>query len=205
MGRVFRAGSSPSRLQWPTEDREHDVTELLADWSAGDESVLDRLVPMVEADLRRIAERYMRCEAKNHTLQATALVSELYLKLMGRRQLHWKNRAHFYGSAAQIMRRVLVDHARARDAAKRGGGEKAISLEDFTEIGREKDRALIALDEALEALAGVDKRQSRIVELRFFAGLSHKEVGEALQLSTQSVRREWRTARLWLHQFLSQS
>ncbi len=185
-------------------DREHDVTELLVDWSAGDGSALGRLIPMVEADLRRIAERYMRREAKNHTLQTTALVSELYLKLMGRRQLRWKNRAHFYGSAAQIMRRVLVDHARARDAAKRGGGEKAMSLDDFTEIGREKDREVIALDEALDVLAGVDERQSRIVELRFFAGLSHEEVGEALQLSTRTVRREWRTARLWLHQFLSQ-
>jgi RNA polymerase sigma factor (TIGR02999 family) len=183
--------------------REHDVTELLADWSAGDESALGRLIPMVEADLHRIAERYMRREAKNHTLQTTALLGELYLKLMGQRQLQWENRAHFYGSAARIMRRILVDHARIRDAAKRGGGAAAISLDDLTEIGRERDRELIALDEALAALARVDERQSRIVELRYFAGLGHEEVGEVLQISERTVRREWRTARLWLHQFLA--
>ncbi len=184
-------------------DRQRDVTELLLDWSEGDEAALGRLIPLVEVELRRIARRYMRREAKNHTLQPTALVNELYLKLVDQRRVQWRNRAHFYGSAANIMRRILVDHARIRDAEKRGQGAKPLSLEDVNDVSAKSDVDLIALDDALESLAEVDPRQSRIVELRYFTGLGHQEIGEVLGISARTVRREWRTARLWLHQEMS--
>ncbi len=177
-----------------------DVTELLLDWGKGDADALERLVPLVEAELRQIARRYMRRESGGHTLQPTALVNELYLKLVDQRRVRWQNRAHFYGSAANIMRRILVDHARARDAAKRGRGAKPVSLQEISDVPEKADIDLIALDDALESLAEVDPRQSRIVELRYFAGLGHREIGEVLEISDRTVRREWRTARLWLHQ-----
>ncbi len=180
-------------------DRQRDVTELLLDWSEGDENALARLIPLVEVELRRIARRYMRREARNHTLQPTALVNELYMKLVDQRRVQWRNRAHFFGSAAHIMRRILVDHARVRDAGKRGKGAKPVSLQEISDVAVKPDVDLIALDDALSALAEVDERQSRIVELRYFAGLGHEEIGEVLGLSARTVRREWRTARLWLH------
>ncbi len=184
-------------------DRQRDVTELLLDWSEGDEDALGRLIPLVEAELRRIARRYMRREAGNHTLQPTALVNELYLKLVDQRRVQWHNRAHFYGSAANIMRRILVDHARIRKADKRGKGNRALSLEEVSDVPAKPDVDLIALDDALVSLAEVDERQSRIVELRYFTGLGHQEIGEVLGVSARTVRREWRTARLWLHQAIS--
>ncbi len=185
-------------------DRPRDVTELLLDWGEGDESALSRLIPLVEAELRRIARRYMRREARNHTLQPTALVHELYLKLVDQRRVQWQDRAQFFGSAAHIMRRILVDHARIRDAGKRGHGVKPVSLEEISDLASRPEVHLIALDGALSALAEVDQRQSRIVELRYFAGLGHEEVGEVLGISARTVRREWRTARLWLHQEMRQ-
>ncbi len=181
-------------------DRPRDVTELLLDWGKGDEDALERLMSLVEAELRQIARRHMRREAGNHTLQPTALVNELYLKLVDQRRVQWQNRAHFYGSAANIMRRILVDHARVRDAAKRGRGQKPVSLQEVGDVPERPEVDLIALDDALESLAAVDPRQSRIVELRYFTGLGHREIGEVLGTSARTVRREWRTARLWLHQ-----
>ena len=185
-------------------DPQPDVTELLLNWGEGDDSALGRLMPLVEAELRRIAQRHMRREAAGHTLQPTALVNELYLKLVDQRRVRWQNRAHFFGSAANIMRRILVDHARARDAAKRGRGDKPLALDRISsgrvpEISPEPDVDLIALDGALSSLAEIDERQSRIVELRYFTGLNHREIGEVLGTSERTVRREWRTARLWLH------
>ncbi len=180
-------------------DPQPDVTELLLDWGEGDDGALGRLMPLVEAELRRIAKRHMRREAAGHTLQPTALVNELYLKLIDQRRVQWRNRAHFFGSAANIMRRILVDHARAKGAAKRGRGDKPLALDQVSEPSPEPDVDLIALDDALTALAEVDERQSRIVELRYFTGLSHREIGEVLAASERTVRREWRTARLWLH------
>lgn len=181
-------------------DRPSDVTDLLLDWNEGDEEALGRLIPLVEAELRRIAGRYMRREAGSHTLQPTALVNELYLKLVDQRRVRWQNRAHFFGSAANIMRRILVDHARTRDAGKRGSGVKPVSLDEISDVSEKSEVDLVALDGALEALTEVDARQGRIVELRYFTGLSHREIGEVLDLSARTVRREWRTARLWLHQ-----
>ncbi len=181
-------------------DLQRDVTDLLLDWNEGDETALGRLIPLVEVELRRIAGRYMRREAKGHTLQPTALVNELYLKLVDQRRVQWKNRAHFLGSAANVMRRILVDHARVRDAGKRGQGAKPVSLEEIDEAAVKPEVDLIALDDALLSLAEVDGRQSKVVELRYFTGLSHKEVGEVLGISARTARREWRTARLWLHQ-----
>lgn len=181
-------------------DLQRDVTELLLEWGEGDEHALKRLIPLVEVELRRIAKRYMRREARNHTLQPTALVNELFLKLVDQRRVQWKNRAHFFGSAANIMRRILVDHARIRDAAKRGQGAKALSLDEISEAAAKTEVDLLALDDALSSLADVDPRQSRIVELRYFTGLGHQEIGEVLGISARTVRREWRTARLWLHQ-----
>ena len=181
-------------------DPQPDVTALLLDWGEGDDAALARLMPLVEAELRRIAGRHMRREAAGHTLQPTALVSELYLKLVDQRRVQWQSRAHFYGSAANIMRRILVDHARARDAAKRGKGDKPLALDRVPEVPATPDVDLIVLDDALTSLAEVDERQSRIVELRYFTGLRHREIGEVLGISERTVRREWRTARLWLHQ-----
>ena len=191
---------SPGTLADPMCDRPRDVTELLLDWSDGDGSALGRLIPLVEVELRRIADRYMRREAKGHTLQPTALVNELYLKLVDQRRVRWQNRAHFFGSAANIMRRILVDHARVRDADKRGKGAKPVSLDEISDVAAKADVDLVALDDALSSLAEVDERQSRIVELRYFAGLGHREISEVLGTSERTVRREWRTARLWLHQ-----
>lgn len=200
--------SPPGRLPGPMIDRQRDVTELLLDWSEGDEAALGRLIPRVEAELRQIARRHMHREARGHTLQPTALVNELYLKLVDQRRVQWRNRAHFYGTAANIMRRILVDHARIRNAEKRGQGARPVSLEEVSDVPAKPNRAqpdvdLIALDDALKFLAEVDERQSRIVELRYFTGLGHREIGEVLGISDRTVRREWRTARLWLHQEIS--
>lgn len=180
-------------------DPQSEVTHLLLAWSGGDKTALERLMPLVEDELRKIAKRHMSHEARNHTLQPTALVNELYLKLVDQRRVRWQNRAHFFGTAAKSMRRILVDHARIRQAEKRGDGAKPVSLEEISDVPEKQDVDLIALDDALKSLAEVDERQSRIVELSFFVGLSHEEIGEVLGTSPRTVRREWRTARLWLH------
>ena len=180
--------------------QQSDVTRLLVAWSQGDSEALGRMMPLVENELRQIARRYMRGEARGHTLQPTALVNELYLKLAGQHTVRWKDRTQFYGFAAEMMRRILVDYARIRLAEKRGKGAKPASLEEISDVPEKRDLDLIALDDALKCLAEIDERQGRIVELRFFAGLGHEEIAEILEISARTVRREWRTARLWLHQ-----
>ena len=175
-----------------------DVTRLLQAWSDGDETALDRLVPLVEADLRRLARGCMRGERKDHTLQPTALVNEAFLRLAGARHLEWHDRAHFMGIAARLMRRVLVDHARARGYQKRGGGAERVSLDGALLEAPQPPLDVIELDRALEAFAVIDARRSRVVELRFFGGLTLEETAEVLQVSSETVKRDWRLARLWL-------
>jgi RNA polymerase sigma factor (TIGR02999 family) len=177
----------------------NDVTGLLRAWSGGDQTALDRLVPMVEAELRRLAHAYMRRERPNHTLQATALMNEAFIRLMDARTVGWQDRAHFVGIAARLMRRVLVDHARARGYQKRGGGAWKVSMTDIAaDAGEASAVDLIALDRALERLAVVDERKSRVVELRYFGGLSVEETADVLHLSNDTIKRDWRLAKLWL-------
>jgi RNA polymerase sigma factor (TIGR02999 family) len=177
-----------------------DVTQLLLDWSKGDQESLDKLLPVVYQELRRLAQHYLRQERPDHTLQATALVHEAYLKLIDTRNVEWQDRAHFFAVAAQVMRHALVDAARQRRAQKRGGGHKLPLDEALSVPGGEKGVDLLALDEALERLAEIDPQQSRIIELRYFGGLSVEETAEALGVSPRTVKREWRVARAWLHQ-----
>ena len=186
----------------PRADPEGDVTRLLLAWSEGDRAALERVMPLVEQELRRIAKRYFNREEQNHTLEPTALVNEVYLRLVDRRSVQWKNRSHFFGFAAEMMRRILVDHARVARAEKRGAGRRALSLEEISDLPVTSDPDVIALDDALDHLAEVDERQSRVVELRYFAGLKNDEIAEVLGISTRTVKREWRTARLWLYQEL---
>ena len=174
------------------------VTELLRAWSGGDDGALERLTPLVEAELRRLARGYMRRERRGHTLQTTALVNEAFLRLTDAHSIAWQNRAHFLGIAARLMRRVLVDHARARGYRKRGGGVQRITLNEGLVASSEPALNVIALDRALEALAAVDPRKSRVIELRFFGGLSVEETAEVLHVSSDTVKRDWRLAKLWL-------
>lgn len=174
------------------------ITEMLAAWNNGDESSIDRLLPLVEAELRRIAHNYMRRENPGHTLQTTALVNEAYLKLVDQTRVTWQNRAQFFGIAAQAMRRILLNHARDRKAAKRGSGCAHLNVEDVEVISYEKSGELIALDESLCRLAEFDRLKSRIVEMRYFGGLSLEETAEALHISTSNVSLQWRLARVWL-------
>lgn len=185
-------------------DSQNDhVTGLLADWKNGSKEALDQLLPIVETELRRIAHNYMRRENGDHTLQTTALINEAYLKLVNQRNVEWQNRAHFYGIAAQIMRRILLNYARDRVAEKRGGEVAAqpgriVSLEETEIVSQEKSKELIALDEALERLAMFDKTKSRIVELRYFGGLTIEETAEALGIAPITVSTNWRLAKAWL-------
>ena len=179
-----------------------NVTELLKAYRGGEPEALERLVALVYDELRRQAARYLRRERGNHTLQPTALVHEAYLRLADQRDVEWQNRAHFFGIAAQIMRRVLVDHARARGRGKRGGGQTLMLFDDALAIAEARDLDLVALDDALSALAELDERQSRIVEMRFFAGLEVEEVAEALGVSETTVKRDWSLARAWLRREL---
>lgn len=178
------------------------VSQLLADWANRDPTARDRLVPIVYQELRRLAHHYMRGERDGHTLQTTALVNEVYLRLAGIDGLQWRDRAHFFAMAATLMRRVLVDCARERGRDKRGAGVTVTSL-DENAIGTEPRLDIVALDEALERLAAVDPQQSQVVELRFFAGLSVKETAEALGVSPATVKRDWATAKLWLYNELT--
>lgn len=179
-----------------------DVTRLLDAWSGGDPEALDRLMPLVVGDLRQVAAKYLAGEDAAHTLQPTALVNEVYLRLAGRRTVHWQNRAQFFAVAAEIMRRILVDHARRRKRAKHGHGLLRVPLDESIPLP-EDDLDLIALDAALDRLAAIDPRQSRVVELRYFAGLTIEETAAVLECSPMTVKREWRTARLWLFDELS--
>jgi RNA polymerase sigma factor (TIGR02999 family) len=174
------------------------VTELLRAWSGGDDGALERLTPLVEAELRRLARGYMRRERRGHTLQTTALVNEAFLRLTDTHAIGWQDRAHFLGIAARLMRRVLVDHARARGYRKRGGGVQRITLTEGLVPSPEPALNVIALDRALEALAAVDARKSQVIELRFFGGLSVEETAEVLHVSSDTVKRDWRLAKLWL-------
>ncbi|MEZ4586642.1 MAG: sigma-70 family RNA polymerase sigma factor [Gemmatimonadales bacterium] len=181
-----------------TSPTTHVVTRLLGDLQAGDESAAERLVPLIYSELHGIAERQMRNEREGHTLQPTALVHEAFLKLVDQRA-GWQNRAQFFGVAAQVMRRILVDHARRRRAQKRGGGEVQVTLDDVAaDVGSPASLDLVLLDDALNKLAALDARQAKVVELRFFAGLSVEEAAEALGTSPATVKRDWQFAKAWL-------
>ncbi|MBC7930810.1 MAG: sigma-70 family RNA polymerase sigma factor [Rubrivivax sp.] len=179
------------------------VTELLIEWREGDEAALDRLMPLVYEELRRMAAHYMRGEREGHTLQASALVNEAYLRLADHRNMQWEGRAHFFGVASQAMRRVLVDHARTRGYQKRGGGQEKIPLEDAAVVAAQPGSDIVALDEALKELARFDERKARIVELRYFGGLSVEETAEVLGVAPITVIRDWNTAKAWLLRELS--
>jgi RNA polymerase sigma factor (TIGR02999 family) len=183
----------------------HEITQLLEDWSNGNQAALDKLYPLVYDELRRMARRYMNRERKDHTLQTTALINEAYLRLVEQRHVHWQNRAHFFAISAQIMRRILIDHARRYNYAKRGAGAQKISLDETAVAARDRATELLSLDEALHRLAEIDPRRSRVVELRFFGGLDNDEIAAVLKISPNTVTRDWNLARAWLYQELSGS
>jgi RNA polymerase sigma factor (TIGR02999 family) len=177
------------------------VTELLVAWGGGDESAFDQLVPLIHAELHRLARRHMRGERKHHTLQTTALVNEAFLRLTNLKRMRWQDRAHFFAVSARLMRRVLVDHARSRQFVKRGGGAATTPFDDAS-MPVERSVDLVALDDALKDLAALDPRKAKVVEMRFFAGFSVDETAAALQVSPETVMRDWRVAKAWLHREL---
>ena len=181
-----------------------EVTQLLADWGKGDRSALDKLFPLVQSELRRIAQRQMSQERPGHTLQATALVNEAYLKLAGQHGFDWHNRAHFFAVCAQVMRHILIDHARAHARDKRGGGAIQVSLNEALMVAEDQAAHFIALDEALRVLESLDLQKGKIIELRYFGGLSIDEVGEVLNISPRTVRREWQRAKAWLYRMMTE-
>jgi RNA polymerase sigma factor (TIGR02999 family) len=176
----------------------NEVSQLLVDWRSGDKAALDKLIPLVHQELRRLARHYLRGERIGHTLQPTALVNEAYLRLIDYRDIQWQNRAHFFAVAAQLMRRILVDHARSRNYAKRGGAQQKLSLSKADRFANKRDVDLVALDDALKTLAAMNEQQSRLVELRFFGGLTIEETAEVLGVSHATVERDWAVARAWL-------
>lgn len=182
-----------------------DVTALLVDWSNGDRHALEELMPLVYGELRRLAGSYLRRERSEHTLQSTAVVHEAFLRLVNQRDVQWRSRAHFYGIAAQSIRRILVDHARSHRAGKRGAGALRVDFDEAMAVASQYEVDLVSLDTALERLAALDERQSRIVELRFFTGLSVEETAEVMELSTATVKREWSSARAWLYREMTGS
>ncbi len=186
----------------PTPDL-HEVTQLLRAWSEGDQAALEQLMPLVYDELRRLAQRHMRRERSGHTLQTTALIHEAYLRLIDQKEALWQNRAHFFAVAATLMRRILVDHARARHYQKRGGGAQQVTFDEALEVSDERAAEVIALDEALTALAEFDERKSRMVELRFFGGLSIEETAEVLGVSPGTVMRDWTLAKTWLQRTIN--
>lgn len=181
-----------------------EVTQLLADWGKGDRSALDKLFPLVQSELRRIAQRQMSQERPGHTLQATALVNEAYLKLAGQQGFDWQNRAHFFAVCAQVMRHILIDHARAHARDKRGGGAIQVSLNEALVVAEDQAAHFIALDEALRVLENLDPQKGKIVELRYFGGLSIEEAAEVMNVSPRTVRREWQRARAWLYRMMTE-
>lgn len=181
-----------------------EVTRMLLDWSNGDKAALDKLVPVVYEELRRLASYYMRRERPGHTLQTSALVNEAYMRLVDYRQMQWQSRAHFFAVAAQAMRRVLVDHARKQRFAKRGGGAVKVSLDESLAVSQKQAADLIALDDALTGLEAIDARKCRIVELRFIGGLNIEETAEVLDISPATVQREWRAAKAWLYRAIKE-
>jgi RNA polymerase sigma-70 factor (ECF subfamily) len=181
-----------------------EVSQLLRAWSEGDKAAFDKLMPLVYQELRQMAKRYMDRQQAGHTLQTTALIHEAYLRLVDcQQEVPWQNRAHFFGVAAKAMRHILVDHARTRQAAKRGGGAFQVSLDEATVAFEERTAELVALDDALESLAAFDERKSQVVELRYFGGLTVEEAAEVLNVSPETVARDWRLARTWLLRELS--
>jgi RNA polymerase sigma factor (TIGR02999 family) len=175
-----------------------DVTALLADWSRGNRNALNQLLPLVYAELRRVAARQLRRERADHTLQPTALVHEVFIRLVDQRQVDWQNRTHFFGVAAQVMRRILVDHARRHGARKRGEGVRCVSIDEAKDVAASNGMPVLALDEALDRLEIVDAELARIVELRAFAGLTIEEAARVLSVSPSTAKRDWRTAKAWL-------
>lgn len=182
-----------------------DITQLLTAWASGDEAAMERLMPLVEAELRRLARRYLHRESADHTLQPTALVNEAYLRMLSWRPVAWQNRIHFFAVAAKIMRRILVNHAQSRQTEKRGGDAVLVPLQDAQASMQARGTDVIALDLALAALARFDPRKSEIVELRFFGGLSEEETAGVMNLSLRTVQREWSLARAWLHRELTEA
>jgi len=179
------------------------VTQLLVRWRGGDRQALDALMPLVYAELRRLARYYLQRERSDHTLQSTALVHEAYMRMLGQKLPDWQNRAHFFGVAARLMRQILVEYARGHQAAKRGGDSYKVTLDEGALVAQKTDLDVILLDDALQDLAKLDEQQSRIVELRFFAGLTIDDTSEVLGISAAPVAREWTTARIWLHREIS--
>ena len=179
------------------------VTQLLIAWSDGNQAALDALMPLVYEELRRLAHNYMRREHPGHTLQTTALVNEAYFRLVDQKRVHWQNRSHFFAISAQLMRRILVDHARSHRYVKRGGGDHKVSLDEVALVVQGQAAQVIALDDALVELAAIDERKSNIVELRFFGGLNVEETAEALKISPRTVMREWSMAKAWLYRTIN--
>jgi RNA polymerase sigma factor (TIGR02999 family) len=184
---------------------QHQITQLLAAWSEGNQSALDELYPLVYEELHRLARRYMSRERKGHTLQTTALINEAYVRLVDQKNVRWANRSHFFAISAQIMRRILIDHARRHAYAKRGGGAKQVSLEEAAIVAPDQALELVRLDEALKTLAKMDERRCHVVELRYFGGLSNEEIAGVLKVSENTVTRDWNLARAWLYQQLTGS
>ena len=178
---------------------QQEVTQLLGDWSGGDEGALEKLIPLVQPELHRLAHYYMSRERAGHTLQTTALLNEAYLQLTDKTQLPWQNRTHFMAVAAQLMRRIMVDHARARHALKRGAGAIRVTLDEAALVTEERAEELLALDEALEKLAEFDRRRCEIVEMRYFGGLTVEEIADVLKVHPNTVMRDWRAAKAWLY------
>ncbi len=187
----------------PMTASSHEVTQLLVAWGNGDEAARDRLMPLVYDELHRLAHQHMRRERPDHTLQTSALVNEAYLRLVDQSQIHWESRAHFFGIAARLMRQILVDEARRRNLAKRGGGAIQVAPDEARTVSQDQSADVMALDDALESLEKIDSRQSRIVELRFFGGLSIEETAEVLKVSPGTVMRDWTFARAWLRKAMS--
>jgi RNA polymerase sigma factor (TIGR02999 family) len=179
------------------------VTQLLIDWSSGNKEALNELMPLVYDELRRLARRHMARERPDHTLQTSALINEAYLRLVDQKNAQWQNRAHFFAVAAQVMRHILIDHARRYHYSKRGAGAQKVALDEAAVFTEQRAAEFVALDDALTTLAAVDPRRSEIVELRFFGGLSIEETAEVLKISSPTVQREWRAAKAWLSRFIS--
>lgn len=197
---------------WPAREQtvsgeapSENLTQLLVDWSNGDAEALQKLTPLVYGDLRRLAARYLRSELPNHTLQSTALVHEAYLRLIDQRNIRWQNRAHFFGISAQLIRRILVDYARARKAGKRGGQAARIQVDESIAAPEEQNLDLVVLDDCLKLLSTIDPQQARVIELRYFAGLTVEETAEVMHVSPTTVKREWRLAKAWLHREIGRS
>ena len=198
--------AQPVRMDWNDNEQPPGVTELLQEWSKGDPSALEKLIPLVFQQLREMASRMFRRESDGHTLQPTALVNEVYLRLIDQRSMHWQNREQFFSVAALLMRRILVDYAKSRQTAKRGKGIPKVPLDEALGVAdiRDLDPDLVAdVDEGLSRLAELDPRQAKIVEMRFFMGLSHEEIADVLEISVSTVKREWHVAKLWLRREVS--